>query len=281
MTLRVVTWNCQHQGFSGRVQGLSDAAVHLEPDILFLQEIPWRGGPKFVEGVVGRLGGAYSAVFQRPPGPQSLTWHGTAIIARGCLEAVPRGWAPDAPLPGLLEAAQLDLDGRRVELWSVHVPNGSSWGWHKIFTLEALHRVLESRKDAPLIIGGDFNCPIFERGAEVLTGAVSVATHEPWGEWIDRFGNHGASKKWDAVEGKFFRGELPVRDIYRETHPLGPERIEEGYSHVAKGERKCRYDHIFASLHFQIVGEPRYVTELLDSNLTSDHAPLMAELELA
>ena len=274
--VRTITWNCRHQGFTRRAQALADALARLEPDVLFLQELPWSAGPAFVDELGSRLG--LSAVFQRPEPHQTLTWHGTAILARGPLTAISRGWAEGAPLPGLLEAATLTLGGHSVELWSVHIPNGTSYGWHKIFTLQGLHRVLEARPQTPRIIGGDFNCPIREEGDRVWTGAVGTTTLEPWGEWTDRFGNSGHDREWDRVEGRLFRGELPVRDVYRATHPLAPGVTEEGYSHLSKG-RRCRYDHIFASDHFRVVGTPTYALELLDTDSLSDHAPLIAELE--
>jgi exodeoxyribonuclease III len=148
----VATWNVN--GVRARAQRLAEWLEERKPDVACLQEL------KIVEDEFPHLelrASGYHAVLVGQQG-----WNGVAVIARERPEAVVR------ELPGASEIGARFLVARAcgLEIASVYVPNGKSVSHAdyrvKLTWLDRLAAFLESRadRDAPLVVGGDFNvCP--------------------------------------------------------------------------------------------------------------------------
>lgn len=148
----IATWNIN--GIRARSQRLSEWLAERKPDVACLQEL------KTVEDEFPRLelrALGYHAVMSCQQG-----WNGVAVIARERPELV----ACELPGAGDLGARFVLAKVAGIEVASVYVPNGKAVTHPdykmKLAWLERLAAHVESRpnKEAPLVIGGDFNvCP--------------------------------------------------------------------------------------------------------------------------
>ncbi len=145
----VATWNVN--GIRARSQRLAEWLAERQPDVVCLQElkIPEEGFPHLELRASG-----YHAVLS---GQQS--WNGVAVLARERPELVLR------ELPGAAEHGARFVVAKvlGLEVASVYVPNGKTLAHPdykvKLGWLDSLATHLERRadKDAPLLVGGDFN----------------------------------------------------------------------------------------------------------------------------
>jgi exodeoxyribonuclease III len=145
----LATWNVN--GVRARSQRLTEWLSDRKPDVACLQEL------KIVEADFPHLelrASGYHAVLS---GQQS--WNGVAVIARERPELVMR------ELPGAAECGARFVVAKvgDLEVASVYVPNGKTLE-HADYTMKLgfLHRLCEhvenrANKDAPLVLGGDFN----------------------------------------------------------------------------------------------------------------------------
>jgi len=145
----LATWNVN--GIRARSQRLAEWLAERKPDVVCLQEL------KIVEDEFPHLellSSGYHAVLT---GQQS--WNGVAVLARQRPEVVVR------ELPGAAEAGARFVVARAcgIEVASIYVPNGKTTAHPdyrvKLGWLESLATYVESRadRDAPLVLGGDFN----------------------------------------------------------------------------------------------------------------------------
>lgn len=145
----IATWNVN--GIRARSQRLAEFLAERQPDICCLQEL------KIVEEDFPHLelrASGYHAILNGQQG-----WNGVAVIAKERPDLVLKG------LPGVEEHGARFIVAKvaGIEVCSVYVPNGKSV-MHpdfkvKLAWLEGLAKHVESRadKDAPLVLGGDFN----------------------------------------------------------------------------------------------------------------------------
>jgi len=145
----LATWNVN--GIRARSQRLAEFLAERQPDVVCLQEL------KITEDEFPHLelrASGYHAVLT---GQQS--WNGVAVIAKERPELVMR------ELPGAAEhgARFVVAKVNGLEIASVYVPNGKTVSHAdyrmKLGWLERLATHVESRadRDAPLVLGGDFN----------------------------------------------------------------------------------------------------------------------------
>jgi len=145
----IATWNVN--GIRARSQRLAEFLAERQPDVVCLQEL------KISEDEFPHLelrASGYQAVLAGQQG-----WNGVAVIAKERPELVVRG------LPGTegLGARFIVAKVAGIEVASVYVPNGKSVNHAdyqmKLGWLERLAAHVESRadKDAPLVLGGDYN----------------------------------------------------------------------------------------------------------------------------
>lgn len=145
----IATWNVN--GIRARSQRLAEFLAERQPDVCCLQEL------KITEDEFPHLelrASGYHAIINGQAG-----WNGVAVIAKEQPELVLRG------LPGSEDAGARFVVAKvaGIEICSVYVPNGKSVGHPdfkvKLAWLDSLAKHIETRadKDAPLLLGGDFN----------------------------------------------------------------------------------------------------------------------------
>lgn len=145
----IATWNVN--GIRARSQRLAEWLLERKPDIACLQEL------KVVEDDFPHLelrSAGYHAVLT-----SQQSWNGVAVIARERPELVLRELAGQGEAGARFVVAKVGP----IEVASVYVPNGKTvdhtdYGM-KLKWLERLAVHVETRadKNAPLVLGGDFN----------------------------------------------------------------------------------------------------------------------------
>ena len=82
------------------------------------------------------------------------------IASRWPVTADGNRWRRCAPYPELLARATVSVPGEQdIDVFTVHIPNGSGNGWRKIDTFNVLSAALLRGIDSPRILTGDFNEP--------------------------------------------------------------------------------------------------------------------------
>jgi exodeoxyribonuclease-3 len=256
----LATWNVN--GIRARSQRLTEFLAEKKPDVLCLQELKITDD-EFPFAELEAAG--YHAVIHGQAG-----WNGVAVIAREPPKLVLKG------LPGR------DEDGARfvvarvhdIDVCSVYVPNGKS-AQHpdykmKLAWLDVLAKHVEARadKDAPLVLGGDFNVcwtALDSFGGIRFDGKVHHTVEER--ALLDRLHAAGLvdlyrSKYpeepgyswWDYRAGSFHKKEGMRIDLLLATAAVA-DRVEE-----VRIERE-----------FRKKGKP-------SGSIPSDHAPVVAVL---
>jgi exodeoxyribonuclease-3 len=259
--MRLATWNIN--GIRARSLRLTEFLAERQPDVVCLQEL------KITEEEFPHLelrGAGYHAVLAGQQG-----WNGVAVIAKERPEVILR------ELPGAADLGARFIVARvgAMDIASVYVPNGKSvkhpdyqvkLGW-----LERLATHIESRpdKDAPLLLGGDFNVcwtDLDTYGGARFRGHVHHTDEER--ARIDRLREAGlvdlfrtrypddpGFSWWDYRAGSFHKKEGMRIDLLLAT-PTIVKRLKD-----VRVERDYRKK-----------GKP-------SGSIPSDHAPVMAEIE--
>lgn len=257
----IATWNVN--GIRARSQRLAEFLAERQPDIVCLQEL------KIVEEEFPHLelrASGYHAVLAGQPG-----WNGVAVIAKERPELVLR------ELPGAtgLGARFVSAKVSGLEIASIYVPNGKTvthadykvkLGW-----LEHLANHVESRadRDAPLVLGGDFNVcstDLDSWGGVRFKGRIfhtdeerSLIERVKGAGMIDlfrsRYPDEPGFSWWDYRAGSFHKKEGMRIDLLFATPALAG-RVKDVY--VERDYRKK--------------GKP-------SGSIPSDHAPVVAVLD--
>lgn len=272
--VKLLSWNVA--GRLGKLDRQLACVIECEPDVVALQEITdgtydgWRTGlSEAGYSVIDNVDLA-AAPYPPPPYPRGVGRGGTIARKNFNLTAsrLPIEPATGLSFPDPDEArlafpekylvAELELDGKRVEVHNAHSPPGSSRGRLKPQAFRAMRRRVDERPDVPKLLCGDFNTPQSETDDDVVT----MASRHP-----------GLHDEWEEAEGAILRHPR-LRDVYRELRQPGEDFA---VSHRTRGG-PGRYDHIYASEHFRA---RRYVYRMdwLESRL-SDHAAVEADLDL-
>jgi exodeoxyribonuclease-3 len=256
----IATWNVN--GIRARSMRLAEFLKERQPDVCCLQELKLTDDEFPHEEL--RASGYEAALYGQS------AWNGVAVIAKTKPELVLRG------LPGGEE------DGARfvvakvgeIEFASVYVPNGKSANHPdykvKLRWLESLAKHIESRanKDAPLVLGGDFNVcwtPQDSFGGTRFDGRVHHTVEER--ALLDRLRAAG------------------LVDLYRAKYPEEPGfswwDYRAGSFHKKEGMRidlllatpavATRVTDVYVDRDFRKKGKP-------SGAIPSDHAPVVAVL---
>lgn len=188
---------------------------------------------------------------------QNLTRQTPSIRYGRWEDAVLKDWSTN--FPEKIHNASFDMDDSTVEVWNIRAIPGSMWGEEKIKILENVYNRIKKREHHPTILGGDFNSP---------KGELPDGTVVPWG--LDR--EEFIRDRWIGAEIDVFTGleDLGIVDVFRARHGYGDLDVED----VSFETR--RFDHLFASKELTL----KYCRYDTDGYKCSDHAPLLAELEL-
>jgi endonuclease/exonuclease/phosphatase family metal-dependent hydrolase len=162
--MRVISWNIQAGG-GNRKAKLVDAVIARRPDVVTFQEVtPWSVEP-FRE-LFRRTELAYFAdSFPRCNAGKlsGCRAYGELVASRWELEQI-ASTSFGAPWAEKVLSVDLKSPHGKIELHSVHLPNGSSNGWTKIDMFEAIYKRLARNVEHHRILCGDFNSPLQEMG---------------------------------------------------------------------------------------------------------------------
>ena len=181
------------------------------------------------------------------------------------------------PFPERVLSIKLQEEREGVEIYTTHVPPGSSNGVIKVEHYEGLYAYLKTNKSQK-ILTGDFNSPKTElANGKIITwgqkvnanGKVRIAVNPKW--------KHQCSgERWDSAERSIieYHGQINLKDAFR---TLNGYADDSGSWFTNKGVGR-RYDHIFCSNNFHIKDcsynqEPRL-------KKLSDHSPITAEFKI-
>jgi len=268
--LDVLTWNF-HRGTVDQLTPLE--RLEVRPGILTLQEVTVGRLPA-IRRALEALG--YSVLDSCVPAAREKRYGNlVATSSQVAATAVP---VEGFPWPQLALRVRLDVGSGPFSVVTVHIPNGSANGWRKIDALEALRRLVESSRDEPLIVTGDFNEPQFQPLQDGQV--VSWAKVRRAGRWatVERLTCHGetdAGERWDSAVRWFFDAKASgLRNAFWERHGIGAMEP----SHLAHGSSRW-FDHILATREFR-VESCDFLHEWREQGF-SDHSPLRAVLSYA
>lgn len=220
------------------------------PELIYhVWEHTYRGRVSRSKPYCLRLGGIDSVSLKAVASPHAVPWPESAISS-----------AVLTPLG-------------QIEVHNAHIPPGTSHGWLKIETLEAIYAGLAIQSERPRILCGDFNMPQEEnQDGTILT-------------WAERRNKKGESvlkpkrgKRWDQAERNVLLGlgHFDLVDVYRHLNGYATQ----AYSWYArrKGKRVGRrFDHIFASTTLRPL-RCLYLEHVVTQSL-SDHAAVEADFD--
>lgn len=168
--IRVVNLNMLHgwprfEHLDERVEHIASELAKLEPDVVLLQEVPFRAGvgPQAIVRIADRLGS--SLVYQRANGYGRLIGfeEGEAVLSRFPVIS----WEMHSlkPQPGLFERrivlrVELETDMGRLEVYCTHLSDKPRRAWLRRGQAEDLvwyMREGHGESELPLVLGGDFN----------------------------------------------------------------------------------------------------------------------------
>ncbi len=180
------------------------------------------------------------------------------------------------PWPQLIAHAVVDTPRGRINVVTVHVPNGSGNGWKKIDTFDALKQMVLGLRGAPLILTGDFNEPRFvplQDGRIVTWGQDQQGGQWlPWKTWtFDGVSDTG--ERWDTSVRWFFenRHESGIRNTLWDHAGHGAMET----SHLCHGDERW-FDHVFISDDFKVIS-CAYRHEFRTDGF-SDHSAVLVSL---
>jgi exonuclease III len=260
--LKLISWNLA--GWVSKSGEQAKAIISRSPSIVCLQEVRRRA----VEPITKNLFDAgyrfsYDSVFLAE---QNNRVKGNMVVSKFPIEVLPQFL--DVPYIESVISVTVKTPYGDIRIHNAHIPNGSSNGWKKIETFEAIFKALSSEADNPRILCGDFNSPQFE-----LTNGETVT----WGQSLLKKNEVILREKnirWHQGEFSVIRGlaEHNLPDVFRQLHGYNNE--ESSYIVHRKGEivSKRRFDHVFASQELK-PQECVYLHEFREMGL-SDHSPI-------
>ncbi len=278
--MKVLSWNI-NAGRSisdERLQNVLGAIRGSQADVVLLQEVGWKKRRhKAVLRGLEELG-LSNVVYSGRPGASRKTY-GCVIASSRDLDVTPTKWgksSDDPLLPELMLRATVRDDGGDVDVITCHVPNAAGNGWLKVYTFEALARVLTRSSDGPRVLGGDFNEPrAFLADGRVRTFGQKVSASKVHCDGVktDKKGDAYPRLRWDLAVRAVLAGESlhGLRNAYVKTH---------GYdvpaSHYIEGKKGRCFDHLLVSPELE-VHDAGYELDWLTAGW-SDHAAVWANL---
>ena len=267
--LSVLTWNI-HFGSASMLDALAELAT--APDVVTLQEVT----VEHAQALLNRLRDlGYESVCSSDP-DSGKPRYGNVIAARAEITLLDLTAHP-FPYPQLAAHARVDTPDGSINVVTVHVPNGSGYGWEKIDTLDALKQLTLRLKGEPLVVTGDFNEPRYAMqdgqvvtwGQEKFGGRWEVEE----GKWEDGNGIADEWGRWDKTVRWFFESpeESGIRNAFWDFAGRGTMEA----SHFSRGAPRW-FDHVFISDDFR-VDNCRYLHAFREEKY-SDHSALLAVL---
>jgi endonuclease/exonuclease/phosphatase (EEP) superfamily protein YafD len=174
-TIRVMTFNLLYSNRD--LPALRRCLTETEPDLLLVQE-----ADAFWRGALATLDGRYPYRLDLERAGRYFGSHGVMLLSRYPLREAAQH--PLGGLPDRLGAARIDVSGQPVWVASVHMIKPTSEA-----RLEAQRRQLldlaawVEGREAPLIIGGDFNATLSMPTLQRFVGATGLTPDQRVRSW--------------------------------------------------------------------------------------------------
>lgn len=285
-TVRVLTWNvqCLRGGSSARVASIADAVARHAPDAVALQEVS--ADAELLGTLRAELRTRGFAGFHfGAPDPKARKRYGNVVASTGTVVSNGGGAAAGGDLHWrhLITSANVTTrDGFELELFSVHIPNGSGNGWAKVDAFIYLADVLTARPLAPRVVAGDFNEPWRFNGdvAESFACKDGLDLDTPW----TRDGKHESfeprpRREWQDAVDRVLGARSPIG-----VRRFVPAHVADACaSHVTRNGKPRLFDHILGSSHLRCAGleYDHSVREATSAQRLSDHSIVVGDLTLA
>ena len=277
--MKIVSWNVNSRSKDETLQDQCAFLSSLDCDVICLQEITTKSQVFFKEFFQDRH---IISSFDLSKDLDLLTRkrkYGEIIVSNYPFTPLDP-YRINIPFPERVLSVKL-LDGYKdLEIYTTHVPPGSSNGVIKVEHFEGLFEYLQSNQ-AQKILTGDFNSPKAElETGEVITwgqkinasGVVRMAVNPKWKDDC-------SAERWDSAERNIIQNhtQLGMHDAFRS---LNDYQDQSGSWFINRKNLQLgrRYDHVFCSneikpIHCYYDHKPR-------ENKLSDHSPVIAELSL-
>lgn len=180
------------------------------------------------------------------------------------------------PWPERVLSVLLDVDDKKLQIHTTHIPPGSSNGWIKIDTIKGIVGYFSETSDYDQILCGDFNTPQKEDEengiitfGQTIRASGQVVTKKQF--------RGGLGVEWDKGERSLFNEliEYGLIDVFRELNPNNYN--EYSWQFIRKNRTfNKRFDHIFADTQLKAISCNYHNSP---SEL-SDHRPIVAEFFL-
>ena len=261
----LLSWNVHFQSLPGQLHNIIEAIRSVRPDIVTLQEVKTSLADDMARRLadIGLVHAFWSgkdapptANFELPPFHRlKRKTYQCLIASRWPVTAGGNRWRRRAPYPELLARATVSLPGEHdIDLFTVHIPNGSGNGWRKIDTFNVLSAALRRAIDSPRILTGDFNEPKrFRRSGQVVPFGEKI--HADGGTsilgWYTKFGDRRRRIEWTSGVRSVLAGasQHGLRDAYRDLH--GYETATPVTHYTTHNNPRC-FDHTFVSRNFEV-----------------------------
>jgi len=199
-----------------------------------------------------------------PPGASGSRRLGVLVAAREGVAALP---SLALPWPERHLAVRTRLDGRDVELHTLHSPLSQKPGRVKVRTLETLHARLTEPSDVPRILTGDINTPQYES----REGVIQTFARTRGGNIRPHYGERHDRAELLLIDD--LPGAHGWQDAFRALH--GYARRDRSYVVKPPGYG-WRLDHIIVEQPLAPVA-CEYVHEVREAGL-SDHSAMWARV---
>lgn len=261
----LLSWNVHFQSLPGQLHNVIEAIRSVRPDVVTLQEVK----TSLADDMKRRLSDiglvhaccsgkdAPPTAIRKLPPIRSLKrkLYQCLIASRWPVMAGGNRWRRRAPFPELLARATVSVpDEEDIDVFTVHIPNGSGNGWRKIDTFNVLSAVLRREIDSPRILTGDFNEPQrFRQSGQIVPFGETI--HEDGGTssrgWYSKYGDRRRRIEWANGVRSVLAGasQHGLRNAYRDLH--GVETATPVTHYTTRKNPRC-FDHAFVSRHFEV-----------------------------
>ena len=160
--MRLLSWNVNCFSLPKKFPQVVETIGAIKPDLVTLQEVESGLADKMADCLAGL--GLKHSLDSGKKSPKNPKWlvnfkkkYQCLIASRWPVCPVDDTWRKGAPYPEILGRAMFEMPEGDVELFTVHIPNGSNNGWSKIDTFNVLLAALREGNNSPRILTGDFN----------------------------------------------------------------------------------------------------------------------------
>ncbi len=274
--MKIISWNTNSRSNKNTLLQQCEFLENLDLDLICLQEITFKSQDFYKDFFKDRFVISSFDLSRDLELLKGKRKYGELIISKYRFTPL-NPYRINIPFPERVLTIKLQEEYEGVEIYTTHVPPGSSNGVIKVEHLEGLYAYLKTNKSQK-ILTGDFNSPKAElANGEVITwgqkvnasGKVRIAINPKW--------KHQCSgERWDLAERSIIEShsEIKLKDVFRSLKGY----TDDSGSWFTNKRVGRRYDHIFCSNNFHIKScsykqEPRLLK-------LSDHSPIVAELKI-